>query len=157
MAVNLQKWWNDEFFHQNRMNCWWIFGWTFIRIHQFPFSYSALIRSFTRIRQSSSEFIDIHQHSSTFIKFRQKSSNSLSKMKILHKFCKICEKSSKIFERYRILLNFQIWSGAKACISCRSRKKKLQNAPTLAIVAVHIAENGPSKVHPPWWIKSSAT
>ena len=37
------------------------------------------------------------------------------------------------------------WSGAKECESCRSRKM-LKNAPTLAIVAVHTAENEPLKI-----------
>ena len=36
--------------------------------------------------------------------------------------------------------------GAKVCKSCRSRKM-LKNAPTLAIVAVHTAENEPPKVY----------
>ena len=45
----------------------------------------------------------------------------------------------------KILLDVWMWSGAKECTSCRSRKM-LKNAPTLAIVAVHTAENGPPKV-----------
>ena len=36
-------------------------------------------------------------------------------------------------------------SGAEGCLSCRSRKI-LQSVPTLAIVAVHTAENEPLKV-----------
>ena len=44
-----------------------------------------------------------------------------------------------------ILLKFWDLRGAKVCKSCRSRKM-LKNAPTLAIVAVHTAENEPSKV-----------
>ena len=45
----------------------------------------------------------------------------------------------QIFEKNRDL------SGAKECSFCRSRNM-LQNAPTLAIVAVHTEENGPPKV-----------
>ena len=41
--------------------------------------------------------------------------------------------------------NFLGLSGAKVCWSCRSWKK-LQNAPTLAIVAVDTAKNGPSEI-----------
>ena len=40
---------------------------------------------------------------------------------------------------------FWIWSGAKECRSCRSRKM-LKNEPTLAIVAAHTDENEPIKV-----------
>ena len=43
------------------------------------------------------------------------------------------------------LLKFWDLSGAKQCKSCRSRKM-LQNAPTLAIVAVDTAENEPLQV-----------
>ena len=67
-------------------------------------------------------------------------------MKNLHEFRRFAKNPANNSKEYRILLNFWICSGAKACISCRSRKM-LQNAPTLAIVAVHTAENGPSKVH----------
>ena len=47
-------------------------------------------------------------------------------------------KIAKIVKRF--FLKFCDLSGAKDCKSCRSRKM-LQNAPTLAIVAVHAAEN----------------
>ena len=50
---------------------------------------------------------------------------------------------AKIWTRF--LLNFLDPSGAKAHKSCRSRKM-LKNAPTLAIIAVHTAENEPLKV-----------
>ena len=43
------------------------------------------------------------------------------------------------------LLIFWDLRGAKVCKSCRSRKM-LKNAPTLAIVAVHTAENEPLKI-----------
>ena len=41
--------------------------------------------------------------------------------------------------------NLRVWSGAKVRKSCRCRKR-LENAPTLAIGGVDPAENGPSKV-----------
>ena len=43
------------------------------------------------------------------------------------------------------LLNFSGQSSAKECKSCRA-KKKLQNAPFLATVAVDTDENEPPKV-----------
>ena len=43
------------------------------------------------------------------------------------------------------LPKFSDLSGAKDCKSCRSRKM-LENAPTLAIVAVHTEENEPPKI-----------
>ena len=43
------------------------------------------------------------------------------------------------------LLKFWDLRGAKDCKTCRSRKM-LKNAPTLAIVAVHTAENEPLKI-----------
>ena len=43
------------------------------------------------------------------------------------------------------LTNIWVWSGAKEWESCRSRKM-WKNAPTLAIVGTHTAENEPSKV-----------
>ena len=69
------------------------------------------------------------------IKFESKNGQILKKITKIAKKC----------EKMRNLLKFQFWSGAKECKSCRSRKI-LKNAPTLAIVAVDTAENGPSKV-----------
>ena len=43
------------------------------------------------------------------------------------------------------MLIFGDLSGAKDCKTCRSREM-LKNAPTLAIVAVHTAENEPLKI-----------
>ena len=57
------------------------------------------------------------------------------KMKMFH--------SDKISDEF--FLKFWGLSGAKECKSCRSRKI-LKNAPTLAIVAVHTAENEPLKI-----------
>ena len=69
------------------------------------------------------------------IKFESKNGQILKKITKIAKKC----------EKMRNLLKFRFWSGAKECKSCRSRKI-LKNAPTLAIVAVDTAENGPSKV-----------
>ena len=42
-------------------------------------------------------------------------------------------------------LKFRIWSGAKACKSCRSRQE-LSNERLLAKIGFDTAENGPLKV-----------
>ena len=62
------------------------------------------------------------------------------KMQILQKNY---EKIEKILTRFCKIS--WIWSGAKECRSCRSRKM-LKNAPTLVIRGVDTEENEPSKV-----------
>ena len=54
-------------------------------------------------------------------------------------------KNSKTVTRFFFLLKFCGMSGAKEYGSCRSRKI-LQNEASLAIVAVHTAENEPLKI-----------
>ena len=75
----------------------------------------------------------IHQN------FAEKWQN-LKFLKILAKFFEKTQKNSRSF-----LLKIWDLSGAKECKSCRSRKM-LQNAPFLAIVAVHTDENEPLKI-----------
>ena len=72
--------------------------------------------------------------------------------KFLGNVAKSCKNSVKFLELFktakivmRFLLKFHDLSGAKDCKSCRSRKI-LQNAPTLAIVAVHTEENEHLKI-----------
>ena len=60
---------------------------------------------------------------------------------ILQHFGSFLQNPAKI----RTVCKFCVWSSAKECKSCTS-KKTLQNEPFLAIVAVHTAENEPSKV-----------
>ena len=75
------------------------------------------------------------------------------------KFAKISTKLPKNFTKICWNLNkFWVWSGAKVCKSCRSRKM-LKNEPTLAIGGVDTAEIWPSEVWrryqhtiPPWVI-----
>ena len=128
IAVHHPKWWIDEFFHQNLMNFWWIFDEIFVKIHQNS-------SKFIKFHQNSSKFIKIHQ---ILMKFHQ---NQLTKWRNEKK----CKFSSKFWQECRNLLDFRIWSGAKACKSGRSRKM-LQNVTLLAIVAVHTAENEPPNV-----------
>ena len=67
-------------------------------------------------------------------------------MQLLTIFHENHQNFTKFWQNFdKFLTKFWIWSGAKECTSCRSRKM-LKNAPTLAIVAVHTAENGPPKV-----------
>ena len=58
-------------------------------------------------------------------------------------FCRNSNKNAKKFDEF--LRRFRIWSGAKDCKSCRSRKT-LKNEYLLAKIGVDTAENEPSKV-----------
>ena len=85
------------------------------------------------------------------VKFRQIFIKICSKTReIDSKFAKndeICWKNCK--NKNEKLTNIWVWSGAKEWESCRSRKM-WKNAPTLALVAVDTAENGPPKVWRNW-------
>ena len=86
-----------------------------------------------------------------FMKFRQNFIEIWQKNNRIHLF--LLEWEWKLKWKYFIPIKFRtsfflkFWglSGAKECISCRSRKI-LKNAPTLAIVAVGTAENEPLKI-----------
>ena len=119
-----------------KMMNWWIFSSKFDEF---------LMNFWWNFRQNSSKFIKIHQISSNFIKIYQIlmkfHQNQLTKWRNEKK----CKFSSKFWQECRNLLDFRIWSGAKACKSGRSRKM-LQNVTLLAIVAIHTAANEPPKV-----------
>ena len=102
---------------------------------------SPLIRQNLRFRRNFVKHFSIPWNSDKF------SSKSARKhLKLIHNSQKMMNFAGKNCKtKNEKLTNIWVWSGAKEWESCRSRKM-WKNAPTLAIVGTHTAENEPSKV-----------